>query len=104
MTKQLAKREPQEWIEYVLERFNSHLISEEEACRLLRMKRASLYKIRQRWLKCVISNTPFKLTSSGQNQKLSLTAEVENFLVLPQGTVVTKPKSSLNTAFLAFHG
>jgi len=28
----------------------------------------------------MISNTPFKLTSSGQNQKLSLLAEVENFL------------------------
>jgi len=75
MTKQLAKRESKEWVEYVLERFNSHLI-----CRLLGIKRASLYKIRRRWLKCVISNTAFKLTSSGQNQKLSLTAEVENFL------------------------
>ena len=51
MTKQLAKREPQECVEYVLERFNSHLISEEEACRLLGVKRASLYKIRRRWLK-----------------------------------------------------
>mgnify|MGYP001055086873 FL=1 len=80
MTKQLAKREPQEWVEYVLKRFNDHLISEEEACMLLGVKRASLYKIRQRWLKCLISTTPFKLTSSGQNQKLSLTAEVENFL------------------------
>ncbi|MFW6159716.1 MAG: hypothetical protein ACOC57_01075 [Acidobacteriota bacterium] len=35
MTEQLAKRQPKEWIEYVLERFNNHLISEEEACQLL---------------------------------------------------------------------
>jgi len=80
MTKQLAKREPQEWVEYVLDRFNSHLISEEEACRLLQVKRASLYKIRERWLKCVISNTDFKLNSSGQNQKRSLDGEIVQFL------------------------
>lgn len=80
MTEQLGKREPQEWVEYVLERFNSHLISEEEACQLLQVKRASLYKIRQKWLRCMISNTDFKLSFSGQNQKRSLTKEVEQFL------------------------
>lgn len=80
MTKQLAKREPQEWVEYVLDRFNSHLISEEEACQFLQVKRASLYKIRERWLKCVISNTNFKLNSSGQNQKRSLDGEIVQFL------------------------
>jgi len=80
MTKQLAKREPQEWVEYVLDRFNSHLISEEEACQFLQVRRASLYKIRERWLKCVISNTDFKLNSSGQNQKRSLDGEIVQFL------------------------
>ena len=33
MSKQLAKREPEEWVDYVLDRFNEHLISGEQACR-----------------------------------------------------------------------
>jgi hypothetical protein len=80
MTEQLAKRASPEWIEYVLERFNDHKLTEEEACKLLEIKRSQLYEIRQRWLKAQIGKRPFGLQSSGQNQKRSLSKEIEDFL------------------------
>jgi hypothetical protein len=80
MTEQLVKRASPKWIEYVLERFNDHQLSEGEACQLLEIKRSQLYEIRKRWLKAQIGKRPFSLQSSGQNQKRSLSKEVEDFL------------------------
>ena len=80
MSKQLAKRASVEWADYVLNQFNEHLITEEEAYDLLQIKRAALYKLRKQWLKCKISKKPFRLYSSGQKQKRSLTEEIQNFL------------------------
>jgi len=80
MTEQLKKRASQEWVEYVLERFNGYELSENEACRLLKIKRSQLYELRKRWLKANIGKKPFRLNSSGQNQKRTLTQDVKGFL------------------------
>jgi hypothetical protein len=80
MPKQLAKRATLEWVEYVLNQFNDHDLSEAEACQLLGIKRVQLYELRKRWLKAQIGKRLFQLSSSGQNQKRSLTKEVEDFL------------------------
>jgi hypothetical protein len=50
MPKQLAKRATLEWVEYVLNQFNDHDLSEAEACQLLGIKRVQLYELRKRWL------------------------------------------------------
>jgi hypothetical protein len=80
MTDQLGKRTSTRWIEYVLEQFNDHHLSEVEACQLLEIKRSQLYELRQRWLKAQISKQPFRLSVSGQSQKRSLTKDIEDFL------------------------
>ncbi len=45
MTKQLGKRTSTRWIEYVLEQFNDHHLSEVEACQLLEIKRSQSCQI-----------------------------------------------------------
>lgn len=80
MTEQLAKRAALEWVEYVLEQFNERALSEKQACQLLEIKRIQLYELRKRWLKAKIGKRAFKLCSSGQNQKLFLTKEMQEFL------------------------
>lgn len=80
MTEQLVKRTSAMWIEYILEQFNDHDLSEVEACDLLGIKRSQLYELRRRWLKAQISKQPFKLASSGESQKRSLRKDIEDFL------------------------
>jgi len=80
MGEQLAKRATLEWIEYVLEQFNERALSEKQACQLLEIKRIQLYELRKRWLRAKIGKRVFKLCSSGQNQKRSLTQDIQDFL------------------------
>jgi hypothetical protein len=61
MKSQLHKRLPQDFVEKILEAFNSHRINEEKACELLGNKRARLYRPRQRWLECLVGNKSFSL-------------------------------------------
>ena len=61
MKSQLHKRLPQDFVEEILEAFNSHRLSEEEACELLGLKRARLYRLRQRWLECQVGKKSFSL-------------------------------------------
>lgn len=79
MAEQLAKRATNQWVSQVLEQFNKHIITEQEACELLRLKRARLYEIRKQWLRANFGEA-FKLHSSGQNSKRSLTDPVQEFL------------------------
>ena len=51
MTQQLHKRLSQEVVEKVLEAFNEHRISEDEASQMLGLKRARLYILRREWLR-----------------------------------------------------
>ena len=80
MTKQIAKQLTSQWVAQVLEQFNSHTISEKEACELLVLKRARLYRLREEWLRCTLKRKPFLLHSSGQNQKRSLKDDIQKFL------------------------
>ena len=61
MSIQLHKRLPREFIEGILEAFNDHRIGEDCACKILGIGRAQLYKLRRRWLRCVIGHHPFRL-------------------------------------------
>ena len=80
MTQQIAKRLTSQWVIQVLRQFNDHTISEKEACELLGIKRIQLYELRRRWLKANLKGIDFQLTSSGENQKRSLTPDIEEFL------------------------
>lgn len=80
MTEQLAKRVTEQWVVQVLEQFNSHTITEKEACELLGLKRVQLYEIRKRWLKASLKGLPFELQASGEHKKRSLTEDVQEFL------------------------
>ncbi len=80
MAGQLAKRATFEWVEYVLGQFNERALSEKQACQLLEIKRIQLYELRKRWLRAKIGKRAFKLCSSGQNQKRSLSEEIQEFL------------------------
>lgn len=80
MTQQIAKRLTSQWVVQVLKQFNEHTISEQEACELLGIKRIQLYELRRRWLKANLKGLNFELASSGENQKRSLTPDIEEFL------------------------
>ncbi len=54
MKSQLHKRLPQDFVEEIFEAFNSHHISDEKGCDLLGVKRARLYRLRRRWLECLV--------------------------------------------------
>jgi len=58
---QLYKRLLQDFVEEILEAFNSHRLSEEEPWELLGVKRARLYRLRQRWLECLLSDKSVSL-------------------------------------------
>lgn len=80
MTQQLAKRSTKQWVMQVLEQFNNHTLSEKEACELLGLKRASLYKLRRKWLRATLKEQSFKLQTSGENKKRTLPHNIQCFL------------------------
>lgn len=80
MAQQIAKRLTTQWAINVLEQFNNHTIPEKEACELLGIKRARLYRLRKEWLNHSLKRKSFELHSSGQNQKRSLTDDIQRFL------------------------
>jgi hypothetical protein len=80
MSRQLHKRLSKEFVEEILEAFNDHRIAEEKACELLGIKRAQLYKLRQRWLQCLIGKKPFTLYSRKESAFHRLPEEVECWL------------------------
>lgn len=80
MTEQLAKRARNEWVTQVLEQFNNHTLTEKEACELLDIERAQLYRLRKRWLLATLGNATFELHASGENKKRSFTPQVQEFL------------------------
>ncbi len=80
MAEQLAKRATGQWVSQVLEQFNNRHLTEKEACDLLGIKRARLYKLRKQWLRITFKNSSFNINVSGQHKKLSLTPEIQNFL------------------------
>lgn len=79
MSKQIAKRLRKPRVIQVLSQFNEHKITEKEACELLGLKRARLYKLRRAWLKQRSSDS-FELNASGMRKKRSLIPEIQDFL------------------------
>jgi len=79
MSKQIAKRLTKPWVIQVLNQFNDHKITEKEACELLGLKRARLYKLRKAWLRQRAVEA-FQLNPSGMMKKRSLVPEIQNFL------------------------
>lgn len=51
MGSRLHKRLPVEFVTTVLEAFNDHRMSEQQACDLLDVERGQLHRLRQRWLR-----------------------------------------------------
>jgi hypothetical protein len=77
---QLHKRLPREFIEGVLEAFNEHRVGEDRACEMLGIRRAQLYKLRRRWLRCVIGHHPFTLYARKESAFHRLPGDVEHWL------------------------
>ncbi|MGH2404852.1 MAG: hypothetical protein ACRDGN_10360 [bacterium] len=51
MSQQLYRRLPQAFVVEVLDAFNDHRMTERQACALLGLKRARLYRLRRSWLR-----------------------------------------------------
>ena len=77
---QLHKRHCQEFVVEVLEAFNDRRLSEEKACELLGFKRAQLYKLRKRWLRCMMRKESFELYARKESAFHRLPEEVEQWL------------------------
>jgi hypothetical protein len=104
MSKQLANRTDPKWIHQVLTQFNSHEISEVQACEYLQIGRSRLYAIRKDWLKAQIKGTRFELSTSGEGQKRSLTDTIQRFLHKELSYIATKAKfyrGRFNFAFIS---
>lgn len=80
MSDQLHKRLPQEFVLGILEAFNDHRIAEERACQVLGIGCAPLYKVRRRWLRCIIGHHPFTLYARKESAFHRLPEEVERWL------------------------
>lgn len=80
MAEQLSKRATSQWVAQVLEQFNNHTITEDEACELLKVGHTQLYKLRKRWLRASLKSASFELQASGEHKKRSLTGPVQEFL------------------------
>jgi len=80
MSAQLYKRLPKSFVEEILEAFNDHRISEEKACEMLEIRRAQLFKLRKRWLQCVLGKKPFLLYDRRESAFHRLPAEQERWL------------------------
>lgn len=80
MGTQLHKRHCKEFVMEVLEAFNEHRVDEKKACELLGIKRTQFYKLRKRWLGCMIGNKPFELYGRKESAFHCLPGEVEEWL------------------------
>lgn len=61
MSPLIHKRLPGEFVMEVLEAFNEHRMTEQQACLLLGLQRSQFYAVRQRWLQATLRGQPFRL-------------------------------------------
>lgn len=80
MGQQIHKRLSVEFVEEVLEAFNKQEITEKIACELLGIKRARLYKLRRRWLRCKLKGERFLLWSREISEYHKFPEDVEEWL------------------------
>jgi len=104
MKEQIHKRLSVEFVEEVMEGFNSKRLTEEIACELLGIKRARLYKLRKRWLMVKMSGEEFKLWDRKENRFHKFPEEVEEWLHQEMNYIVNRAdkfRGKFNFAFLA---
>lgn len=80
MPNQLHKRLPLSFVEEVLTRFNEKKIGEERASDLLDITRASLYRIRKKWLSSRMKRKPFGLWHRDRSSFHTLGTKVHEWL------------------------
>ncbi len=78
MKKQLHKRMSKEGVVEILGAFNSHKLTEEQACGLLDVHRSHLYRLRGQWLQ---DGDVFQLYKQNDKRGISLPPPVEEFLL-----------------------
>lgn len=78
MKKQLHKRMSKEGVVGILKAFNSHNLTEEQACSLLDVSRSHLYRLRDRWLQ---EGVGFQLYKQSDKRRISLPPPIEEFLL-----------------------
>lgn len=76
----IHKRLSKEFVEEVLEAFNEKRITEERACELLGLKRARLYKLRERWLRSRMRGEEFNLWDRKESRFHAFPEEVRGWL------------------------
>jgi hypothetical protein len=77
---QIHKRLAKGFVEGVLEGFNEGRLTETQACTMLGIKRARLYRLRARWLRCVMAEQPFVLYGRRESVFNRLPEKVEAWL------------------------
>ncbi len=80
MGQQIHKRLSVEFVEEVLEAFNTQAVTEKAACELLGIKRARLYKLRRRWLRCKLTGKRFFLWAREISEFHKFPEDVEEWL------------------------
>jgi len=80
MGQRIHKRLSPEFVEEVLEAFNAHRVSEELACQMLGIKRARLYKLRERWLRCKMHGGELRLWDRKESGFNRFSEEIEDWL------------------------
>lgn len=104
MGHQLHKRLSVEFVEEVLEAFNKQEITEKIACELLGIKRARLYKLRRRWLRCRSKDGRFLLWNRKISEFHRFPEDVEDWLHKELKYIRTEAdvyRGRFNFAFLA---
>lgn len=104
MEQRIHRRLSSEFVEEVLEAFNVHRVSEELACQMLGVKRARLYKLRKRWLRCKRRGEKFLLWNRKNSEFHKFPDEVEEWLHKELKYIRTKAdvyRGKFNFAFLA---
>ena len=78
MKKQLHKRMSKEGVVAILKAFNSHKLTEDQACSLLDVGRSHLYRLRDQWLQ---EGIELQLYKQSNRRRISLPSLIEEFLL-----------------------
>lgn len=78
MKNQLHKRMLREGVVKILKAFDSHKLTEKQACELLSVKRAWLYRLRERWQQ---EKEEFQLYKQSNRRRILLPPQIEEFLL-----------------------
>src|SRR3989338_11162758 len=80
MGHQLHRRHPTDFVVEVLKAFNAHQLPEDQACELLGLKRARLYRLRAQWLAATQRGQRWEPGRRPGRQERELPSEVQAWL------------------------